>query len=126
MIHGGVVPGKALDLSLLVSVAPPTGKSVGIVFKPHGVEPDISYLLVLVEVDCDWMFVEEYTDLEDCAVPVLHVDTLDFVLVTVEFQHLDGVGVLSTEQKGVAAMTSYAKVGGPDALIDEIKMLLHL
>jgi hypothetical protein len=25
----------------------------------------------------------------------------------------------------VAAMTSYAKVGGPDALIDEIKMLLH-
>ena len=125
MVHGSVVPGKALHLFPLVGAALHPGKSVGLIFKHHGVEPNVGQPLLTVEVESDWMLIVEDAHLEDCTVPVLHVDALDFALVTVEFYHLDGEGVLSAEQKGTATTSSYAEVGGPDALINECKMLLH-
>ena len=85
MVHGSVVPGEALHLFPLVGVALPASKSVGVVFKLHGVEPDFGQLLVIVEVESDWIPVVEDANLEDCAVIVLHVDALDFALVTVDF-----------------------------------------
>ena len=125
MVHGSVVPGKALHHFPLVGAALHSGKSVGVVFKLHGVEPNVSQLLLTVKVESEWMLIVEDAHLEDCTVPVLHVDALDFALITVESYHLDGEGVLSAEQKGMATMSSYAEVSGPDALIDECKMLLH-
>ena len=125
MVHGSVVPGNALHLFPLVGAALHSSKSEGVIFKLPGVEPNVSQLLFTVKVKSEWMLVVEDAHFEDCTIPVLHVDALDFALVTVDFDHLDSEEVLSTEQKGVAAITSYAKVGGPDALIDECKMLLH-
>ena len=82
-------------------------------------------LFVPVEVDDEWVFIPEGTDSDQRAIPVLHADAPDFVLVTVESYFLDGEGVLSTEQEGIATITSNAKVGDPQSLIDEIEMLLH-
>lgn len=124
VIHRGVVFGKALKVFLFVGLAPPTSKSALIVLLT-GIEPDIDEPLFFIKLNGDRVLVPEGTNLQGGAIPILNVDACDTAVVTVEFHYLNGEGMLSNKQEGIASCAPNAKVSSPDALINESQMVLH-